>query len=228
MGPLFLPGPRPERRPEKPVFRRRGSSFPMGKSLESVIGTKKKLRSSQRAITKMPRQRKRSIDDVDAPEPSSVRQDRNVKRKTDAAAAESQSDTSYVSAAAAIFSDSDSGVSTETAQTDVEDSNSDDSSTEEEDSSSDDSSSEEEDSDQDEEEQEQQEITNVRPGVKPEIRRVPDVGTGLLDRLRSFLPQMEKANEELEKERDAGTLGERSLEVVGEQDGPYIEMVCLT
>jgi hypothetical protein len=174
----------------------------------------------------MPRQRKRSIDDVDAAEASSTRQERNVKCKTDAAAMESQSDTSYVSAAAAIFSDSGSDASTETARTDIEDSNSDDSSSEEEEESSDDSSSDEEDSDREEEEDEQ-EITNVRPGVKPEIRKVPDVGAGLLDRLRSFLPQMEKANEELEKERDAGTLAERSLEVVGDEDGPYIEMVGL-
>jgi hypothetical protein len=176
----------------------------------------------------MSRQLKRPIEEVDAAEPQAEQQ-RNIKRKTDVAATESnQSDTSYVSAVAAIFSDSDSGRSAGTAETEVEELDSEESSDEDDDSSDESSSESDEDETEEEEAQQEEGITNVRPGAKPEIRRVPNVGVGLLDRLKSFLPEMEKANEELEREREAGTLGDRSLEVVGEEeDGPYIEMVML-
>jgi hypothetical protein len=56
----------------------------------------------------------------------------------------------------------------------------------------------------------------------------------LLDKVRRFLPQMEKANAVLEEARVAGTLGARSMEVdEGEEGGGdggggmYIEMVSL-
>jgi hypothetical protein len=185
--------------------------------------------SNQPIGATMARQRKRTIEDVDVAE-FQAEQQRSIKRKIDAAAMESnQSDTSYVSAAAAIFSDADSDGSAETARTEVEELGSEESSDEEEDSSDDSSSESDEEASDVDDTQQDEEITIVRPGVKPEITRVPNVGAGLLDRLKSFLPEMEKANGVLEKERAAGTLGERSLEIVGEEeDGPYIEMVGST
>lgn len=50
----------------------------------------------------------------------------------------------------------------------------------------------------------------------------------MLGRLNSFLPQLEKANAELEKAREEGTLDERILDNADEDaEGGYIEMVGL-
>jgi hypothetical protein len=172
----------------------------------------------------MAKQCKRTIEEVDAPEASSAQ--RNIKHKTDFLATESNnSDTSYVSAAAAIFSESDSDdnkSAADTAETSIEQSGSEISSSEVEDSSDESSSAE----DSDEGEEEEEDITIVRPGVKPEIKRVEGGGGGLLERLRTFLPELEVANRDLERAAEDGTLGERSLEFIEEGDGPYIEMVC--
>lgn len=46
----------------------------------------------------------------------------------------------------------------------------------------------------------------------------------LHQRLSTFLPNLAAANHELEVERVAGTLGERSIETVGAEDRNYIEM----
>ncbi|KAK8189348.1 hypothetical protein HDK77DRAFT_271593 [Phyllosticta capitalensis] len=47
--------------------------------------------------------------------------------------------------------------------------------------------------------------------------------SSLSDRLKAFLPQLAAANEELERDREAGRLGDKSLEQVDE-NGQYIEM----
>jgi hypothetical protein len=156
---------------------------------------------------------KRLIEEVDSPECSI--EPASIKRKTEDS---SNSDTSYVSAAAAIFSD-DSG-SEDTAQTDVDSESELSESSEEPSSESDDSSEEES------EVEEEETVTNVRAGMKPVIQSPADVNKGLLSRVQSFIPAIEKANRELEKERVAGTLGERDLEGVKDGEGPYIEMVC--
>ena len=72
-------------------------------------------------------------------------------------------------------------------------------------------------------------IINLRPGMKPVIGfpnpEGPNNGGRLLSRLQSFLPQMQAANEVLEKERSAGTLQHRDLENISDEDDQIIEMV---
>ncbi|GME28151.1 phosphotransferase-like [Neofusicoccum parvum] len=53
-------------------------------------------------------------------------------------------------------------------------------------------------------------------------RQVPPKST-IGDRLKEFLPQLAAANEELERDRAAGTLAEKSLENVGDNEERYIE-----
>jgi hypothetical protein len=62
-------------------------------------------------------------------------------------------------------------------------------------------------------------------GVKPEIKVDGVLGGVLLNRLKTFLPKLEQANEELDKAKKDGTLGERSLEIEDDGNGHYIEMV---
>ncbi|KAF2434020.1 hypothetical protein EJ08DRAFT_21259 [Tothia fuscella] len=156
--------------------------------------------------------RKRAIEEVGSTE---AEISRNTKRKTDEST-NSDTSTSYVSAAAAIFSESESD-SKGTAQTDPE-SESELSTSSEEPSSESDSSSE------DGSENEGERITNVRPGVKPVIKVDDVVGGGLLDRLKTFLPALEKANGELEKAREDGTLKDKVLDDAEDGEEEYIEM----
>jgi hypothetical protein len=150
---------------------------------------------------------------------------RSTKRiVTDLAATDTNSDSSRASATQAIFSDNDT-ISQSTNQTDVE-------SDSEVSTSSEDPSSSSEDDDSDDESdtsdrasaQDHEEITNVRPGTKPEMK-LEALGGGLLQRLRTFLPALEAANQELEKEKKDGTIERRNIERVEEGEGPFIEMV---
>jgi hypothetical protein len=148
---------------------------------------------------------------------------RTAKRKaTKAATTETDSESSRVSATDAVFSDNES-ISQTTNQTDVE-SDSDLSSSSEEPSSEseDDSDAESDTTDR----ANNEEITNVRPGTKPEMKLGP-LGGGLLQRLKTFLPALEAANQELEKEKQDGTIERRNIERVEEGDGPFIELVSL-
>jgi hypothetical protein len=105
-----------------------------------------------------------------------------------------------------------------------------------EDPSSEDSSSEDEaDDDDDEGEDTEMEdqaspdgVVNLRAnrGKKPvmKLREDEDLGPDIRGFLKDFLPKLKEANEELERQREAGTL--KSLDAGGEEDGePYIEMV---
>ena len=172
--------------------------------------------------------RKRARSNLSPPEPISPR---NVKLKTDRAAqaaTESNSDSSYVSAAAAVFSDSEGASDTD--HTDVESATDGSISSEEPSSISSDS----EDESDDESSDMRRDTTpvgesgerriNVRAGTKPSIRR-EETGGSLLQRLQNFLPEMKASNEELEREREEGTLGRRNIECADEDDGPHIEMV---
>lgn len=49
-------------------------------------------------------------------------------------------------------------------------------------------------------------------------------GGGLLQRLKTFLPALEAANQELEKEKKDGTIERRNIERVEEGEGSYIEL----
>jgi hypothetical protein len=173
--------------------------------------------------------RKRGFEETE-PTPEETPQRELKQSKTDAAAqaaTEADSEASYVSAAAAVFSESEG--TSETGQSSRGDSDSELSSSSEEPSS--DESDEEDDyeneSDVDAEGERrrsdvQDEVTNLRPGRKPEIRK-EHARKDLLEKIRSFLPELEEANEQLEKERAAGTLDERNIEVYDE-DGQHIEM----
>lgn len=57
----------------------------------------------------------------------------------------------------------------------------------------------------------------------PQRRGAPNAST-LQSRLASLLPALKSANEALEREREAGTLAERDIENVKEEEGKYIEM----
>lgn len=163
----------------------------------------------------MAKPRKRLIEEVDTSDSPS--EPLSTKQKTEES---TNSETSYVSAAAAIFSDDSD--SEETEQTEVESESELSESSEDPSSGSDDSSEEEE---LEGEDKNGEEIINVRPGVKPEIRKDKVVGGGLMQRLQSFLPAIEKANQDLEREREDGTLKQRDLENVEDEEAPYIEMV---
>ncbi|KAF2138768.1 uncharacterized protein K452DRAFT_290418 [Aplosporella prunicola CBS 121167] len=84
-----------------------------------------------------------------------------------------------------------------------------------------------------EEEEDSNEVTSLPRPPKPSVRRKLYKKTNaaservpLSERLKAFLPQLAAANEELEREKAAGRLGERSLEVENgkENEGQYIEM----
>jgi len=168
--------------------------------------------------------RKRVHDALDTTPPSTAR---NVKRKTDAdaaTAAETNSDSSYVSAAAAIFSDGDAS-SQDTEDTDPGSESelsisSEDPSSE---SSSDGEGEANSDSDHASVVDGGEEITNVRVGSKPTMKR-EDTAASLIQRLQHFIPEMKAANQELEKERAAGTLERRNIEKVEDEEGQHIEM----
>lgn len=92
------------------------------------------------------------------------------------------------------------------------------------------SSEEEEDGDDTEmEEQSQDGVVNLRAnrGTKPVMRlNKEDLGPDIRDFLKDFLPQLKAANEELERQKKAGTLKSLDAEdAVGEEGAPYIEMV---
>jgi hypothetical protein len=71
-----------------------------------------------------------------------------------------------------------------------------------------------------------EEITSLPARRKPHIRRI-DKEPGLLSRLSAFLPQMKTANEDLQKEIDAGRAKDIRLDEEDDHaDGQYIEMVC--
>jgi hypothetical protein len=173
--------------------------------------------------------RKRTHDEVEEEEQSPQP---NVKHpKTDRAAqaaAESNSDSSYVSAAAAVFSDSEAD--SDTAYSEV-DSESELSTSSEEPSSTSESEEEREeqegndndDPDHSPASHADEERTNVRPGSRPHITKEEADGS-LLKRLKHFLPEMREANEQLDREREAGTLDKRNIEHCDE-DKPHIEMV---
>ncbi|KAF2276350.1 uncharacterized protein EI97DRAFT_458291 [Westerdykella ornata] len=62
-------------------------------------------------------------------------------------------------------------------------------------------------------------------GEKPHMRISKDeLGPDIRDFLKDFLPQLKAANEELEAERQAGTLENRKIETEGDGEGEYIEM----
>jgi hypothetical protein len=98
---------------------------------------------------------------------------------------------------------------------------------------SDDSSSSEEDEDEGEdtemeEETEQDGVVILRAnrGKKPVMKLADDEdhGPDIRSFLKDFLPKLKESNEELERQRKAGTL--KSLDDGGEEEGePYIEMV---
>jgi hypothetical protein len=169
-----------------------------------------------------PRKRTRNETDEEDQSPQ-----RNVKQpKTDRAAqaaTESNSDSSYVSAAAAVFSDSEGDL--DTAQSDI-DSDSYLSTSSEEPSSTSESEDDEEasgDGEHSEGWQEEDERTNLRPGSKPRITK-EGTDISLLRKLKSFLPEMREANAALDREREAGTLDKRNIESY-EEGKPHIEMV---
>jgi hypothetical protein len=148
--------------------------------------------------------------------------------KTDAAvqaAIETNSDTSYVSAAAAVFSESEEEDDTPRSSQPESDS--------ELSTSSEEPSSEEESEDSQNEdvgssaevvaaEEETDEIINIRPGSKPNITREGQ-DVGLKNKLKNFLSEMQQADEELNIERQAGTLDKRNIEAC-EEGEPHVEM----
>jgi len=166
--------------------------------------------------------RKRSYDELDAIHHSL---DRRTKQKiTDLAATETKSNSSYASRTAPVFSDSDI-ISHETDQTEIE-SDSELSTSSEEPSSS--SSGEDEsevrtDTSDGAMADEVEEVINVRPGTKPEMK-IEGSGESLLQRLQTLLPELKAANQELEEEKAAGTLEHRNIEMVEDGAGQHIEM----
>jgi NOP protein chaperone 1 len=76
-------------------------------------------------------------------------------------------------------------------------------------------------------------VTTIRVGAKPRIDATSfNHSSDLMDKLKAFLPRIAAANEELDAEREAGTLAERVMEVSEDdaaggdaEGGQYIEMV---
>jgi hypothetical protein len=98
---------------------------------------------------------------------------------------------------------------------------------------SDDSSSEDEGEDTEMEEQAeegQDGVVNLRAnrGKKPvmKLRDDEDLGPDIRGFLKDFLPKLKESNEELERQREAGTLRGLDEGAEEEEGGPYIEMVC--
>lgn len=70
-------------------------------------------------------------------------------------------------------------------------------------------------------------VPHISGRAKPRIHRVQG-DAGLVARLSAFLPQMKTANEDLQREIDAGRGMEWRLDEADENaEGRYIEMVCL-
>lgn len=101
-------------------------------------------------------------------------------------------------------------------------------------SSEDDSESESEDEHSDQEmngtgESSAQTDTDSLPHIggrpKPRIRRMKG-DSGILSRLNAFLPQMKNANEDLQREIEAGRAGDLVLDNAEGDGERYIEMVC--
>lgn len=62
---------------------------------------------------------------------------------------------------------------------------------------------------------------------KPRIHRT-NGDSGLLSRLNAFLPQIKNANEDLQREIEAGRAGDLVLDNAEDNGERYIEMVCFT
>jgi hypothetical protein len=98
-------------------------------------------------------------------------------------------------------------------------------------SSSDESESEDEHSDQENETREPiaQTTTDGLPHIggrpKPRIHRFKG-DSGILSRLNAFLPQMKTANEDLQRQIEAGEAGDLILDNAEDNGERYIEMVC--
>jgi hypothetical protein len=101
-------------------------------------------------------------------------------------------------------------------------------------SSEEDSESESEDEHSDEEmngtaESTAQSATDSLPHIggrpKPRIHRMKG-DSGILSRLNAFLPQMKTANEDLQREIDAGRAADLVLDNAKDDGERYIEMVC--
>ncbi|KAE9973210.1 hypothetical protein EG327_009241 [Venturia inaequalis] len=146
------------------------------------------------------------------------------RKQADIQPAETNSETSRTSATDTIFSDNES-ISQATNQTDI-DSDSDLSTSSEEPSSESDDDS---DSGNESETtgrastQDSEDITNLRPGTKPNMKLGAMRG-GLLQRLKTFIPELAAANQELDRERLDGTIERRNIERVDEGDGTFIEL----
>lgn len=73
-----------------------------------------------------------------------------------------------------------------------------------------------------------EEPITVRGATKPSMKLSKvdrELGTSLRSRLKAFLPKMAEANRELEAERAAGTLEQRNIEnMEDDEDDQYIEM----
>jgi hypothetical protein len=152
---------------------------------------------------------------------------RSAKRKAtiNSAATETNSESSRASATEGVFSDNES-VSQTTNQTDVDSDSEMSSSSEEPSSESEDDSDDESDTTDRASTRNEDDITNLRPGTKPEMK-LGALGGGLLQRLKTFLPALEAANQELEKEKRDGTIERRNIERVEEGGGPFIELVSV-
>lgn len=151
------------------------------------------------------------------------------RKQSDTQPAETNSETSRTSATDAIFSDNES-ISQATNQTDIDSDSDLSTSSEEPSSESDDDSDSDSDSGNESETtgrastQDSEAITNVRPGTKPNMKLGAMRG-GLLQRLKTFIPELAAANQELDKERLDGTIERRNIERVDEGDGTFIELV---
>lgn len=82
------------------------------------------------------------------------------------------------------------------------------------------------------EEPKEPDVVNLRAnrGQKPTYKLDDEeLGPDIRTFLKDFLPQLKAANEELEAERNKGTLKKREIDVVeGDEDEQYIEMVWVS
>lgn len=69
-------------------------------------------------------------------------------------------------------------------------------------------------------------IPHIAGRPKPRIHRIRG-DSGLLSRLNAFLPKMKDANENLQKQIEAGEAGDLVLDNADENAEQYIEMVRL-
>lgn len=168
--------------------------------------------------------RKRSYEDIDTDMASIPT--RSAKRKqADAQAAETNSETSRTSANDAISSDNES-ISQATNQTDLDSDFDLSTSSEEPSSESDDDSNNESDTTDRASTQDSDGITNLRLGTKPSMKSGAMKG-GLLQRLKTFIPELAAANQKLDQERLDGTIERRNIERIDDGGGPFIELVSV-